>query len=361
MRKNVFKRIGICLIIIIAIAVILFWGMIIRKHIIIQSIRNKIAKYQQVKDYYIHMISKMENDSSQVDFFRKGDLEVAKKYTNAENLNEVYYCRNLKTNKMDWYLDNGDSKIAILKQDYDEDIYGIFDDYFAIQNKWNYLRFLVNVKIESKKYQGKSCYYIDFKKCLNYMEDTLGGFLLEEGETIENYQLELYIEKDTGLTIYNSILQTEYAYRFDCVKEEDLEVPNIDQYKAMYVSITEEDYQKYNDGDFSLRICEWGIGVHNGEEIISLTLRVYKQIPDETLEGEIGRFLGTNTYFSLNLDPEMKCMLGNEKRTLKEEYEMRKEVGVLLQNDGDEGVFPLQNDQFIFENGKLTSINFSNV
>jgi len=361
MRKKVLKRIGICLISILVIAVVLFWGMIIRKHIIIQSIRNKIAKYQQSKDYYIHMISKMENDSSQVDFFRKGDLEVAQKYTNSENPNTVYYCRNLKTKKMDWYLDNGDSKIAILGQDYDEDIYGIFADYFAIQNKWNYLRFLVNVKIETKKYQGKNCYHINFKKCLNYMEDTLGGFLLEEGETIEDYKLELYIEKKTGLTIYNSILQKEYEYQFDCVKDENLEAPNIASYKAMYVSITEEDYQKYNEGNFSLRICGWGSGVYNGEETISLTLRVYKQIPDETLEGEVGRFLGTNTYFSLNLDPNMKCTWGNEERTLKEEYETRKQSGAMLQNDGDEGVLPLLNDQFIFENGKLVSIIFSTV
>ena len=78
-------------------------------------------------------------------------------------------------------------------------------------------------------------------------------------------------------------------------------------------------------------------------------------------EGETGRFIGTKTYMQITLDENLKCMWGNKSKTLRNEYEDRKQNQTLVLKDEDDVSLPLLNDEFIFENGVCESILFSNV
>lgn len=78
-------------------------------------------------------------------------------------------------------------------------------------------------------------------------------------------------------------------------------------------------------------------------------------------EGETGRFAGTDTYMQITLDENLNCKWGSESKTLKKEYNDRKSNGTLNIKDENDTMLTLANDEFVFKNGKCTSIIFSNI
>ncbi|MBR1540516.1 MAG: hypothetical protein IJ629_05065 [Clostridia bacterium] len=356
-QKKVLKRVLTILIIVLILILVVFWTNIVRKHLIIQDLRQKIAENRKVDNYYVKVKVDYEN-GMQSYIFKKGNLELVKN-ENDDDETIMYRYKDLENQTVNMYFINEDSKVAILRQK-DESSFGesLFEDYFDIENQVDYLKFLAKVKISSKEYNGKSCYCINVDKCFEITD--FGFIVLDINEIRNNEPYELYIEKETGLELYSSLLLREYEYQFDVVTDEDFIEPNISDFKVTYLTLTEEDYKKYNEEDLSLRIVGWSHGFNNLEEQYGLTFRVYEQVPDETLEGEIGRFVGKDIMFSVNLDKDMICKFGREERTLEEEFQLRQEAGT-LKAYGDEEVFPLLNDELVFENGELVSIMFSPV
>jgi len=108
-----------------------------------------------------------------------------------------------------------------------------FSNIFFIENKWNYIKFLLNVKISSKPYNEKECYCINLDKCLDYIVENVGGFLIEKDGNVNDIKFGAYFEKDTGLMIYNPFQMLECTYKFNCLAEDDLKEPNILEYKVI--------------------------------------------------------------------------------------------------------------------------------
>ncbi len=96
-----------------------------------------------------------------------------------------------------------------------------------------------------------------------------------------------------------------------------------------------------------------------GKLIYYTEMEMYVGTPFEP--GEIGRYIGTDTYIQITLNEELKCTWGKSTITLKQEYDSRKENNTLHTTNSHDTVFPLLNDEFVFKNGKCTSIVFSNV
>jgi len=359
---KILKRILVILIILLIVGLVWFGGNLLRKHLIIQEIKNKLAEYQKSDNYYVRMKHEVEN--YQIEVYRKENIELGETLAYEGEDDEMnleygslvapsYAYHHLDTKTINYYAE-GETRTAYLRavDIFDESI--VFKDYFKIEETWDYLKFLAKTGITSKEYNGKDCYCINVDKSYGIINSDLLHM-----EIPENWSFNFYYEKSTDLEIYNPFEDREYyEYKFDCVTEEDVTEPDTSDYNwVMYSYMTEEDYKKYNEGKLSLRICGCGYG---SDGKVELTLRAYEQVPDESLEGEIGRFVGKNIHFSLRLDENMKCIVGKRESTIGEE------IRSWLDNEtfivpGNEKVFPLLNDEFVFEDGKIVEIIFSMV
>lgn len=141
------------------------------------------------------------------------------------------------------YMEYEGKKHAVLNDENGVDINSVdsfFINPFNITNKWDYLKFLLKVKISLIEYNDKLCYCINIKDCLKEMSETVGDILVEEGEDfnidddLDDYDFKFYIEKETGLIIYNPFQMTEYTYQFDSVTEDDVAEPDISEYEILH-------------------------------------------------------------------------------------------------------------------------------
>lgn len=230
MKNNVLKII-IVVVLILLLCMITIGIILTRKHFMIKGIRDNLAKYKSSNNYYVKMIN--EDDESKVisEIYKKESNYLEKiEIINGDNVSQTCDIYSID-GEIHKYIIAGDNKLAVMKNNNDNEHSDLFCDIFNISNKWNYIKMLWNIKISNENYNGKECYFINLDKCVKYMDDYFGNFLLGENEKIEDYKLDYYIEKDTGLIVKTSIgPYNEYEYKFDIVTDEDLVEPDISDY-----------------------------------------------------------------------------------------------------------------------------------
>ena len=102
------------------------------------------------------------------------------------------------------------------------------------QNLWELFTTSVRATVKETKIKDKECYYIHNLKTAEY----------------DFPQNELYIDKETGLLVYDvysddsELRFTESVYEFDTVKEEDFIEPDKSEYKVLTLSEYIERFNK---------------------------------------------------------------------------------------------------------------------
>lgn len=76
-------------------------------------------------------------------------------------------------------------------------------------------------------------------------------------------------------------------------------------------------------------------------------------------KGETGRFVGTDIYAKIDIDENINCEYGYGSKTLRNIYDERKSDGLLNIEYKNDTIFPILNDELIFEDGICTSVIFS--
>jgi hypothetical protein len=223
-RKS-WKSILIFILVVIVVLLIVLGISLIRKHLIIQDIIKKQAEYSEIDNYYVRITDKLTPNV--IEYYQNGD-EQLEKVINYDGFNEIsqtsysYY----KNGKIDEYVVVGDDKTVTIGKNgslkYSKNYF--FNDYFSTENKLEYIKMLLKLKITSEKYNGKECYLID----INSLDSVSGGIQFYPDQKVRN----LYIEKETGLIITTDFNIEVYEYEFNNVTDKDLEEPDIAEFEV---------------------------------------------------------------------------------------------------------------------------------
>lgn len=214
-KKKVLKII----LLFILIAIIIFLAITIRKMIIISDLNNKVSKYINSNNRY----EKIVNDSEgMTEFYLKDEnalmIYTLKEKDTGKNRKLMQYT---KGDKVNTYIEAGDSKIAMLGASKDEVQSQIMIMGFDYENNlWSLFKLATMSKIKTVKYEGKDCYFVQ-----SLIADNA------------------YIQKQTGLTLKanngysvkedgtEEAIVAEYYYEFDNVDDSIFVEPDISQYK----------------------------------------------------------------------------------------------------------------------------------
>jgi len=224
------------ILILIVVVIILFIGNLIRKSLIIQNIKNKLAQSQLETNFYISSITYQLDDDS---------VNVLKYYRNGENVFQKIEFSSLqsvktykKEGKISKYMDTPEDNICILNLSSETlpttTVSNAFIEQLNELNKLEYIKLLINAKIKSE-----NNYY---KIKVNFL-DMNPTIIMEENKTEKDYKNnydEYLIEKDTGLiksvNSYDNeevISFLEYNYKFNIVTDEIFEEPDRSLYKIV--------------------------------------------------------------------------------------------------------------------------------
>ena len=204
------KKVLKIILIVILVALALFFINTFRKFMIIKDLQTKISEYSSSTNFHLKTIQNpMDNGKEgSIDYYKKDNKEV----TILETISEE------KPVKVSWY-NNGERtdaffefaepKSAQLDTDYISTVH-IFNN---LETENDFQTFLLSmiVKIKSAKYNDKECYIIKF----------------------ENEQY--YIDKETGLLLKNisNNVNVDREYEFNNVSDEIFIEPDIGQYQLI--------------------------------------------------------------------------------------------------------------------------------
>lgn len=214
-KKKVLKII----LLFILIAIIIFLAITIRKMIIISDLNNKVSKYINSNNRYEKIVN---NSEGMTEFYLKDEnalmIYTLKEKDTGKNRKLMQYT---KGDKVNTYIEAGDSKIAMLGASKDEVQSQIMIMGFDYENNlWSLFKLATMSKIKTVKYEGKDCYFVQ-----SLIADNA------------------YIQKQTGLTLKanngysvkedgtEEAIVAEYYYEFDNVDDSIFVEPDISQYK----------------------------------------------------------------------------------------------------------------------------------
>lgn len=214
-KKKVLKII----LLFILIAIIIFLAITIRKMIIISDLNNKVSKYINSNNHYEKIVN---NSGGMTEFYLKDEnalmIYTLKEKDTGKNRKLMQYT---KGDKVNTYIEAGDSKIAMLGASKDEVQSQIMIMGFDYENNlWSLFKLAAMSKIKTVKYEGKDCYFVE-----SLIADNA------------------YIQKQTGLTLKanngysvkedgtEEAIVAEYYYEFDNVDDSIFVEPDISQYK----------------------------------------------------------------------------------------------------------------------------------
>lgn len=230
------KKILIIILIIILVILIILGIILLRKNLIIKDIIEKNQKYNSALSFSIKSTSTNIEDKQYYSYYKYDDMKVQKIEKHNIDGNTIRiedYRRNNGTRDL-FITDENNKKIAILGEKVNDNNFNFFSTPFEFKNNFDYIKFLLNVKISVKKYNGKEYYCINIDRCLKYMKDYIGNFLLSENQNIKDFTLDFYIEKESGLIVYNPFSQEMiYDYNFEDAPKEEVKEPNISEYEVV--------------------------------------------------------------------------------------------------------------------------------
>lgn len=215
------------LVLIVAVILIIFMGILGRKIFIINKIKNKAESYRYCDNFYMKHLWYQGDYMTIYDTYHKGKNTLAR--SESINGDDVSIMTTVISNgSMKNYFERNDEKIAALKPDGGLAISVIADDFY-FEKKTDIIKVAMNAKISSEKVNGKDCYKI------------IG--LVAPGSLNSGYGTNVkYYDKETGLLvrhlagyeIYDGINNfspvNDYYYEFGTVTDEDIVEPDISGY-----------------------------------------------------------------------------------------------------------------------------------
>lgn len=221
-----FNILKIILVIIITIFIILF----LRKVFIIKNLSAKAKNYEDISNYYSIYYQYGLNDIIIIESYNKDGnyLRACKtiERKSGEILNTLTECK--KDNVINLYIDTPEEKKVILNIASNAIMpIELKSYYLEFNNMWNFIRNCIFSNVKKVECNGVKCY-----RFMNLYNSQVADL------KYDNY---VYINATTGLPIratngvsasnkgtYNNI--TEFYYEFNSVTDEDIVVPNVEEY-----------------------------------------------------------------------------------------------------------------------------------
>ena len=206
MKKKIWKKVLIIILIILAILLI----DVARKTFIIYKIREKSKEYSDCNNYYKE--AKYLAEDATVECIRKDNIAIFKR-TSKDGTRMIYYGDGYNWIIVDTVNDEGVVSNAAVKIKQEGDLFLpiLNADAFGFENLWQIIKFACVTLITTENVDGEECYKVYAGK--DYIT---------------------YVSKETGLSkkIINGSLDVEIIkYRLNDVKDEEVELPNLDGFK----------------------------------------------------------------------------------------------------------------------------------
>lgn len=204
--------------------------LITRKAIIIKTLINKAANYENINNYYSIYYQYDSNNIEILESFNKDGKYLKTLKTIEKRTGEIVSILTEAYNgeKINLYIDSPNEKKAILDTNPNVIMpFEVKNYYLCFNSNWDFIKSCIFSSVKSVQCNGFDCYRFT---------DLYNSQLANS--QCENY---VYIDKDTGLAIrsfggiisdnsgsYNII--RDFYYKFNTVKDEDLIEPNIQDY-----------------------------------------------------------------------------------------------------------------------------------
>ena len=214
------KKILLILFLIIVVSGIIFLGLTVRKMVIINNLKNKLAQFINSNNYYVKTIVDQGDSIVITDFYCKDSSAILLlNSTIKSNREERKLINYFEGDKINTYIESAGNKVALLDSNATPSKVEILNSFQFENNVWKLFQTSTKLSIKNSKLDGKECYVIN------------GG-----------QQTEAYIEKETGLVIkakngfatdeYGNIsdIIVEYYYEFENVTDDNIKEPNISEY-----------------------------------------------------------------------------------------------------------------------------------
>ena len=208
--------------ILLGVIVLIFFLFVIfltRKMIILSSLENKLAGYQEKNNIYVKTeITDSENNTTFEKYYKDGiEKDVLSIPNREEKITQYLY-----DNERKLYVEKGDKKTVTTTEKPEEIVASVLVSYTSYENFWQLLFNSITSSITTAQLDGKECYVISSSYNLNFIYEG-------DSDTVK-----VYIDKETGLALkceeVNNNRITKYQYSFDTVQDEDLKEPDMEQY-----------------------------------------------------------------------------------------------------------------------------------
>ncbi len=208
--------------IVLGVIVLIFFLFVIfltRKMIILSSLENKLAGYQEKNNIYVKTeITDSENNTTFEKYYKDGIEKNVLSIPNREEKITQY----LYDNERKLFVEKGDKKTVTTTEKPEEIVASVLVSYTSYENFWQLLFNSITSSITTAQLDGKECYVISSSYNLNFIYEG-------DSDTVK-----VYIDKETGLALkceeVNNNRITKYQYSFDTVQDEDLKEPDMEQY-----------------------------------------------------------------------------------------------------------------------------------
>lgn len=208
--------------IVLGVIVLIFFLFVIfltRKMIILSSLENKLAGYQEKNNIYVKTeITDSENNTTFEKYYKDGiEKDVLSIPNREEKITQYLY-----DNERKLFVEKEDKKTVTTTEKPEEIVASVLVSYTSYENFWQLLFNSITSSITTAQLDGKECYVISSSYNLNFIYEG-------DSDTVK-----VYIDKETGLALkceeVNNNRITKYQYSFDTVQDEDLKEPDMEQY-----------------------------------------------------------------------------------------------------------------------------------
>ena len=208
--------------IVLGVIVLIFFLFVIfltRKMIILSSLENKLAGYQEKNNIYVKTeITDSENNTTFEKYYKDGiEKDVLSIPNREEKITQYLY-----DNERKLFVEKEDKKTVTTTEKPEEIVASVLVSYTSYEDFWQLLFNSITASITTAQLDGKECYVISSSYNLNFIYEG-------DSDTVK-----VYIDKETGLALkceeVNNNRITKYQYSFDTVQDEDLKEPDMEQY-----------------------------------------------------------------------------------------------------------------------------------
>lgn len=218
------QTLKIAMISIISFIVLVFVILILRKMFIINNLKSSVKQYTYKDNIYAKICNYSDHLTIDQIFLKDNKTFIKHNIYGENSQSSMIISKSEK--ETDIFLDTGITKIATLNADYNTEFSVI--EYLNELSVKDYLSLIIFSNVTKEYCNGSECYKIS----------NIPEYIDSEIATNKN----IYFDKNTGLVTrsisksnpnlnINKDYVTDYEYKFDIVKDEDMVSPNIEDYE----------------------------------------------------------------------------------------------------------------------------------